>query len=100
RDLVSRNMLIVGATAIGVPAGIAVALKIASTRKGKWRMNSRDAARTLFPKIDPIAGEVEKVRPVIEELERMLGKKMDTAVNATELLDRFASGGKGNSSED
>jgi hypothetical protein len=43
----------------------------------------------LFPKNDPIAGEAEKVRPVIEELERMLGRDLDTAVSASELLDRF-----------
>jgi hypothetical protein len=57
------------------------------------------AAKSLFPKGDPVAGEAEKVRPVIEELERMLGRDLDTAVSASELLDRFGSGSRNGSSD-
>jgi hypothetical protein len=85
-----ENSVIAGAMAIGVPAAIGVALKMASTHRRKKR--TLNPARMLFPKHDPIAGEAEKVRPVIEELEKMLGRNLDTAVSASELLDRFGSG--------
>ena len=75
--------------AIGVPAGIGVGLKLASSSRKKKIANP---AKALFGKSDPVAGEAEKVRPVIEELERMLGRNLDTALSASELLDRFGSG--------
>ena len=88
---VSRNLLLAGIMAVGVPSGIAVALKLTSTRKSRQHGDPKKAAKLLFPKNDPVAGEAEKVRPVIEELERMLGRDLDTAVSASELLDRFGS---------
>jgi hypothetical protein len=63
---------------------------MASTHRRKAK--TADPARKLFPKNDPVAGEAEKVRPVIEELEKMLGRNLDTALNASELLDKFGSG--------
>jgi hypothetical protein len=92
-ELITRNLVLAGATAVGVPAGIAVALKMASSRKNKMLATSRYKAKMLFPKSDPVASEAEKVKPVIAELEKILGRNLDTAVNATELLDRFAGGG-------
>jgi hypothetical protein len=74
---------------VGVPSGIVVALKLTSARKSRQHGDPKKAAKLLFPKNDPIAGEAEKVRPVIEELERMLGRDLDTAVSASELLDKF-----------
>jgi hypothetical protein len=53
-----------------------------------------DPSEILFPSFDPIAGEAEKARPVIEELERILGTDLDTALNASELLGKFTSGSK------
>ena len=93
----ARNTILAGALALGVPAGIAIALKMVS--KHRRSSSSRDPAKLLFPKNDPIAGEAEKVRPVIEELERMLGRNLDTALNASELLDRFGSGKNPSSKE-
>jgi|GEM_PF-4464719 len=84
-----ENQVIAGLVAIGVPVGIGVGLKLASTSRRK-KMNN--PAKALFGKSDPVAGEAEKVRPVIEELERMLGRNLDTALSASELLDRFGSG--------
>jgi hypothetical protein len=88
---VSRNLLLAGIMGVGVPSGIVVALKLTSARKSRQHGDPEKAAKLLFPKNDPIAGEAEKVRPVIEELERMLGRDLDTAVSASELLDRFGS---------
>ncbi len=96
---ISRNLMLAGIMAVGVPSGIAVALKVASTRKNRQHGDTRKAAKLLFPKVDPVAGEAEKVRPVIEELERMLGRDLDTAVSASELLDRFGSGSRNGSSD-
>lgn len=84
-----ENQAVAGLMAIGVPVGIGVALKMVSTRRRNRA--TLDPAKALFPKSDPIAGEAEKVRPVIEELEKMLGRNLDTAVSASELLDRFGS---------
>jgi hypothetical protein len=84
-----ENQIIAGLMAIGVPVGIGVGLKMASSHRRKRSLNP---AKALFPKHDPVAGEAEKVRPVIEELEKMLGRDLDTAVSASELLDRFGSG--------
>jgi hypothetical protein len=84
-----ENQVIAGLVAIGVPVGIGVGLKLASTSRRKKMANP---AKALFGKSDPVAGEAEKVRPVIEELERMLGRNLDTALSASELLDRFGSG--------
>jgi hypothetical protein len=96
---ISRNLMLAGIMAVGVPSGIAVALKVASTRRNRQHGDTRKAAKLLFPKSDPVAGEAEKVRPVIEELERMLGRDLDTAVSASELLDRFGSGSRNGSSD-
>ena len=96
---ISRNLMLAGIMAVGVPAGIVVALKLSSTRRSRQHGDPRKAAKLLFPKSDPIAGEAEKVRPVIEELERMLGRDLDTAVSASELLDRFGSGSRNGSSD-
>jgi hypothetical protein len=96
---VSRNLVLAGVMAVGVPSGIAVALKVSSTRRNRQRGDPHKAAKSLFPKDDPVAGEAEKVRPVIEELERMLGRDLDTAVSASELLDRFGSGSRNGSSD-
>lgn len=96
---ISRNLMLAGIMAVGVPSGIAVALKVASTRRNRQHGDTRKAAKLLFPKSDPVAGEAEKVRPVIEELERMLGRDLDTAVSASELLDRFSSGSRNGSSD-
>ncbi len=85
-----ENQIIAGLMAIAVPVGIGVSLKMASTHRRKAK--TADPARTLFPRNDPVAGEAEKVRPVIEELEKMLGRNLDTALNASELLDKFGSG--------
>jgi hypothetical protein len=95
----SRNLVLAGIMAVGVPSGIVVALKVSSTRRSRQRGDPRMAAKSLFPKGDPVAGEAEKVRPVIEELERMLGRDLDTAVSASELLDRFGSGSRNGSSD-
>jgi hypothetical protein len=84
-----ENQLLAGLMAIAVPAGIGVGLKLASSSRRKRMANP---AKALFGKIDPIAGEAEKVKPVIEELERMLGRNLDTALSASELLDKFGSG--------
>jgi hypothetical protein len=84
-----ENQIIAGLMALGVPVGIGVGLKMASSHRRKRPLNP---AKALFPKHDPVAGEAEKVRPVIEELEKMLGRDLDTAVSASELLDRFGSG--------
>lgn len=84
-----ENQLIAGLVAIAVPVGIGVGLKLASTNRRKRMVNP---AKALFGKTDPVAGEAEKVRPVIEELERMLGRNLDTALSASELLDKFGSG--------
>lgn len=84
-----ENQFIAAFMAIGVPVGIGIGLKMASTHRRNKDVNP---AVTLFPKHDPVAGEAEKVRPVIEELEKMLGRDLDTAVSASELLDKFASG--------
>ena len=84
-----ENQLVAGLMAIAVPAGIGVGLKLASSSRRKRMANP---AKALFGKIDPIAGEAEKVKPVIEELERMLGRNLDTALSASELLDKFGSG--------
>ena len=84
-----ENQIVAGLMAVGVPAGIGVGLKMVSTRRRRISFNP---ARALFPKSDPIAGEAEKVKPVIEELEKMLGRNLDTALSASELLDRFGSG--------
>jgi hypothetical protein len=84
-----ENQIIAGVMALGVPVGIGVGLKMASSHRRKRSLNP---AKALFPKHDPVAGEAEKVRPVIEELEKMLGRDLDTAVSASELLDRFGSG--------
>ncbi len=96
---ISRNLVLAGIMAVGVPSGIAVALKLSSTRRGRHHGDPLKAAKLLFPKSDPVAGEAEKVRPVIEELERMLGRDLDTAVSASELLDRFGSGSRNGSSD-
>jgi hypothetical protein len=91
--------MLAGIMAVGVPSGIAVALKVASNRRSRQQGDPRKAAKLLFPKSDPVAGEAEKVRPVIEELERMLGRDLDTAISASELLDRFGSGSRNGNSD-
>jgi hypothetical protein len=96
---ISRNLMLAGIMAVGVPSGIAVALKVASNRRSRQHGDPRKAAKLLFPKSDPVAGEAEKVRPVIEELERMLGRDLDTAISASELLDRFGSGSRNGNSD-
>lgn len=94
-EFASSNPVLVSMMAIGIPAGIAVGLKLAGTRKRKdiLRTTAGRAAKILFPTSDPVAGEAQKVKPVIEELERMLGTNLETAVSASELLDKFSSGG-------
>lgn len=84
-----ENQLAAAAIAIVIPLGIGVGLKMVSSKRRRLAANP---ARAIFPKEDPVAGEAEKVRPVIEELERMLGRNLDTAVSASDLLDRFGSG--------
>jgi hypothetical protein len=86
-----ENQAIAGLMAVAVPVGLGIGLKMASTHRRR-RSKALNPARALFPKSDPVAGEAEKVRPVIEELEKMLGRNLDTAVNASELLDKFGSG--------
>ncbi|MGH9991467.1 MAG: PKD domain-containing protein [Nitrososphaera sp.] len=88
---VSANTLLAGVMAIGIPTGIAITLKKVSDHRRRMSSAYSNPAKILFPKSDPIAGEAEKVRPVIEELEQMLGRNLDTALNASELLDRFGS---------
>lgn len=89
---VRDNTTLAGAMAIGIPTGIAITLKKASDHRRRTSSSLANPAKLLFPKSDPIAGEAEKVRPVIEELGKMLGRNLDTALNASELLDRFGSG--------
>ncbi len=104
-SLDTNNLFFVAIVA-GAPAGIAITFIKLRTRKRKSTEDAIAAAakatgiltinpsELLFPSFDPVAGEAEKARPVIEELERILGTDLDTALTASDLLDKFTSGSR------